>query len=85
MREEVLDRVWAAIGLLDSVVKECAVVIAEGKGGGVGSGSRVVDGRAVGADGGRVLGGELKGAGIVGGVGGCVEATIVAEGEGRIG
>lgn len=29
---------WAAIGLLDGVVEECAVVIAEGKGGVVGGG-----------------------------------------------
>lgn len=33
--QEVLDRVWAVIGLLDGVVEECAVVVAEGKSGGV--------------------------------------------------
>lgn len=38
MWEKVLDCVWAAVGLLDGVVEECAVVVAEGKGGGVGDG-----------------------------------------------
>lgn len=45
MREKVLDRVWATVGLLDGVVEECAVVVAEGKGGGVGDGDGVGGGR----------------------------------------
>lgn len=52
--EEMPDRVWAVIGLLDSVVEECAVIVAEGKGSSGGGG---VCGRGVGTEGGRALGG----------------------------
>lgn len=55
MWKDVLNRVWAVIGLLNHMVEERAIVVTEGKGGGVSGGSGGVGGRAVGAGSGGVL------------------------------